>query len=320
MFLAEFYKEILREMNINQLKEEYEIKFKDLPSELLKSLAIKHGVSTKGKNKQTIVEELISNLGRNIVMDNELSINIASLPASFIKKLASSLLYEKEGGKAKVSEFLYEKIKEKLGREWVTIDDVYDYAHKLTIKDSLTGDEHIIYFDENWEPMLFKNALPKQVVFLEEFLRFVKDGGYVFTVVDTGVLSNSEDEYVRRFLYKNARIHAIVEFPHNAFKAAGTGVKTAVILYQKMKYPPEDYEIFGALPQNLGYILNKQDTPPDPDHNDLGKVLCDWRNILGLGRMCEPSKRLDTSEEEYCDWYKKGHCPVWRNEIEKADL
>ena len=243
-----------------------------------------------------------------------------SLPDSFIKKLASKVLYEKDGGKSKVGEFLYEKIKEKLGREWVTIEDVYDYDKKLVIKDSVTGDEHTIYYDENGKPMLFKDALPKQVVFLEEFLRFVKEGGYVFTVVDTGVLSNSEDEYVRRFLYRNSRIHAIVEFPHNAFKAAGTGVKTAVILYQKMKNPPEDYEIFGSLPQNLGYILNKQDTPPDPDHNDLGKVLCDWRNYIGLGRMCEACREEDVDLEECCDWYKKEYCPVWRKEIEKADL
>lgn len=125
---------------------------------------------------------------------------------------------------------------------------------------------------------------------------------------------------MRRFLYRNSRIHVIVEFPHNAFKAAGTGVKTAVILYQKMKNPPEDYEIFGALPQHLGYVLNKQDAPPDPDHNDLGKVLCDWRNYIGLGRMCGSCRDPNAKEEKCCDWYKNGYCPVWRYEIEKADL
>jgi len=318
--IADFYRHFLRELGISETKEEYEIKFKDLPRNLLRVLAAKYGVSTRGKNKNQIVEELKTKLNREFLTDEELSLNLNSLPDSFIKKLASKVLYEKEGGKSKIGEFLYEKIKEKLGREWVTIEDVYDYDKKLVIKDSITGDEHTIYYDENGNPILFKDALPKQVVFLEEFLRFVKEGGYVFTVVDTGVLSNSEDEYVRRFLYRNSRIHAIVEFPHNAFKAAGTGVKTAVILYQKMKNPPEDYEIFGSLPQHLGYILNKQDTPPDPDHNDLGKVLCDWRNYIGLGRTCEACREEDANLEECCDWYKKGYCPVWRYEIEKADL
>lgn len=320
MGIADFYRQCLREMGISEVKEEYEIKFKDLPSNLLKALAAKHGVSTRGKTKTQIVEELQNKLNREFLIYGELSLNLNSLPDSFIKKLASKILYEKEGGKSKVGEFLYKKIEEKLGREWITIEDVYNYSKKLVIRDSSTGDEHIIYYDDAGRPILFKDALPKQVVFLEEFLRFVKEGGYVFTVVDTGVLSNSEDEYVRRFLYRNSRIHAIVEFPHNAFKAAGTGVKTAVILYQKMKNPPEDYEIFGSLPQYLGYVLNKQDTPPDPDHNDLGKVLCDWRNYIGLGRMCDPCKNPDAKEEECCDWYKNGYCPVWRYEIEKADL
>jgi len=396
MDIADFYKQCLRELGISEIKEEYETKFKDLPSNLLKALAAKYGVSTRGKTKNQIVEELKNKLDREFLTDGELSLNLNSLPDSFIKKFASKILYEKEGGKSKVSEFLYEKIKEKLGREWVTIEGVYDYAKKLVIGDSTTGDEHTIYYcigailefsdkslkkelkklakddiidgnilfeyefgkeekgktktfgmiinfsdtsklnifheqilsnklnvniiTQGYIPLLFKYALPKQVVFLEEFLRFVKEGGYVFTVVDTGVLSNSEDEYVRRFLYRNSRIHAIVEFPHNAFKAAGTGVKTAVILYQKMKNPPEDYEIFGSLPQHLGYILNKQDTPPDPDHNDLGKVLCDWRNYIGLGRMCEACREEDADLEECCDWYKKEYCPVWRKEMEKADL
>lgn len=320
MNIADFYRQCLKELGISETKEEYEIKLEDLPGNLLRELAAKYDVSTRGKTKNQIVEELQGKLNREFLTDGELSLNLNSLSNSFINKLASKVLYEKEGGKSKVGEFLYEKIKEKLGREWITIEDVYDYDRKLIIKDSATGDEHTIYYDKNGKPMLFKDALPKQVVFLEEFLRFVKEGGYVFTVVDTGVLSNSEDEYVRRFLYRNSRIHAIVEFPHNAFKAAGTGVKTAVILYQKVKNPPEDYEIFGSLPQNLGYILNRQDTPPDPDHNDLGKVLCDWRNYIGLGRMCEACREEDANLEECCDWYRKEYCPVWREKIEKADL
>ncbi|SFE00973.1 N-6 DNA Methylase [Thermoanaerobacter thermohydrosulfuricus] len=319
--IADFYRQCLGELGISEIKEEYEIKFEDLPSNLLRELATaRYGVSTQGKTKNQIVEELQSKLNREFLTDGELFLNLNSLTVSLIKKLASKVLYEEEGGKSKVGEFLYEKIKEKLGREWITIEDVYDYARKITIEDSATGDKHTIYYDKDGNPILFKDALPKQVVFLEEFLRFVKEGGYIFTVVDTGVLSNSEDEYVRRFLYRNSRIHVIVEFPHNAFKAAGTGVKTAVILYQKMKNPLEDYEIFGSLPQNLGYILNKQNTPPDPDHNDLGKVLCDWRNYIDLGRMCEACREEDANLEECCDWYKKGYCPVWREKIEKADL
>ena len=240
------------------------------------------------------------------------SIEKGKLSKSAIRKKANEVLFKGKGNKKRAGEYLVAKIAEKLGREWIKIKDVFDFDHKIALKDSATGDEHAIYYDSEGKPILFKTRLPKQVLFLEQFLRMVKNGGKVFTVIDTGVLSNNEDEYVRRFLFKNSRIHAVVEFPHNAFKAAGTGVKTAVILYEKTSNPPEDYEIFGSLPQKLGYILNKQDNPPDPDHNDLGKALCDYREYVGIGRMC------DKSDVE-CDWVTKGYCTVWRKKIEKVE-
>lgn len=229
---------------------------------------------------------------------------------SRIRKIANEMLFEGEGNKKILGEYLTSKITDKLGREWIKIEDVFNYDHKLTLKDSSTGEEHTIYYDEEGTPLLFKEQLPKQVLFLEQFLRMAKVGGMIFTVIDTGVLSNNDDEYVRRFLFKNSRVHAVIEFPHNAFKAAGTGVKTAVILYEKTQNPPEDYEIFGSLPFKLGYVLNKKDTPPDPDNNDLGKTLCDYRNYIGLGKMCD---------KEECDWEKNGHCSVWRKYIEKVE-
>jgi len=229
---------------------------------------------------------------------------------SRVRKIANEVLFEGEGNKKIIGEYLTSKITDKLGREWIKIEDVFNYDHKLTLKDSSTGEEHTIYYDEEGNPLLFKTQLPKQVLFLEQFLRMAKVGGRIFTVIDTGVLSNNDDEYVRRFLFKNSRVHAVIEFPHNAFKAAGTGVKTAVILYEKTKNPPEDYEIFGSLPFKLGYVLNKKDTPPDPDNNDLGKSLCDYRNYIGLGKMCD---------KEECDWEKNGYCSVWRKYIEKVE-
>ena len=51
MDITDFYRQCLRELGISETKEEYEIKFKDLPSSLLRVLAAKYGVSTRGKIK-----------------------------------------------------------------------------------------------------------------------------------------------------------------------------------------------------------------------------------------------------------------------------
>jgi hypothetical protein len=219
-------------------------------------------------------------------------------------------LFEEDG--KLLGNYLKNKIVEKLGREWVKIDDVFDYDCKLNLRDTLTDYEHTIYYDIEGRPLLFKDQLPKQVLFIEQFLRMVKEGGKIFTVIDTGVLSNIDDEYVRRFLFKNSIVHTVIEFPHNAFKAAGTSVKTAIVLYEKTLNPSEDYKIFGSLPQNLGYVLNKQDTPADQDNNDLGKTLCDYSEYMGLGRMCDRN-------EEDCNWEENGFCKVWREEIENVE-
>lgn len=153
------------------------------------------------------------------------------------------------------------------------------------------------YYDDAGKPIVYKNPLPKQVLFIEQFLRMVKEGGKVFTVLDTGVLSNLEDEYIRRFIFKHARWWATVEFPHGAFKAAKANVKTAIILLERRKEPGLDYKIFGSLPRYLGYDLRKQDTPPVFE-NDLGKVACDFSVFLTGQRLCS----------EDCVWTEKRYC------------
>jgi len=289
------------------IAKQFGMRVEDFYLQCLKELEL---TSLTEANNSKIRQLSLTNQGDIAINQDTLNLNIDRIPKSKIKKIANEVLFEGEG--KVIGEFLTKKICDKLGREWIKIEDVFDYDHKLTFKDSLMAEEHTIYYDAEGKPLLFKKQLPKQVLFLEQFLRMVKEGGKVFTVIDTGVLSNNEDEYVRRFLFKNSKVHAVVEFPHNAFKAAGTGVKTAVILYEKMSNLPEDHDIFGSLPLKLGYVLNKKDTPPDPDNNDLGKTLCDYRGYIGLGRMC------DKSEEE-CDWVTKGYCDIWRREIEKVE-
>jgi hypothetical protein len=195
---------------------------------------------------------------------------------------------------------IIQEIREKLGgREWLTIEDVYGprgtgYRQKITLKDSDTNTEHTIYFDDDGQPILFRHMMPKQILFVEQFLRMVSEGGAVFTVLDTGVLSNIDDEYVRRFIFREAILHAVVEFPHGAFKAAKADVKSAVVLMERRKRPDLEYKVFASLPVYLGFNNRRQDTPPIYQ-NDLGKVVCDYSDFLGQGRFCD------------------GNCP-WENE------
>jgi len=227
----------------------------------------------------------------------------------------------------KSNDQLREEIVQSLdGQEWFSVDEVENSENKVTLID---GDyRHTIYYDSHGDPILFKKNVPKQILFIEQFLRMAKPGGKVFTVLDTGVLSNIEDEYVRRFMFREARIHAVVEFPHGAFKAANANVKTAVVLLEKAKIDPnEDYEIFGALPMRMGYLTNKQTTPLTKQ-NDMGIVLCDYYVHLGKKRLCADKKRYPEPdgwqtiievEGNACKGLSIGYCPNWHEEIGMDD-
>lgn len=232
-------------------------------------------------------------------MKEDDDIHLDQLPPKEALRVCAEYLYE--GGKP--GEALAGEIIAYFGKEWLTVEDIEGadgYTSKVTI--IFNGEPHTIYYDDEGQPIVYKNPLPKQVLFIEQFLRMVKPGGKVFTVLDTGVLSNIGDEFVRQFIYRYARVHAIVEFPHGAFKAAEANVRTAIVLMERSANSPPDYRIFGALPKYLGFMLNKQDVPPIPE-NDLGKVVCDFADWLGLNRFC-------LSEKE-CTWYVHRKCLFW---------
>ena len=247
-------------------------------------------------------------------------------------KIQMKKIISKKGLNIKMNNKSNDKLREEIlqslnGQEWFTVDEVENPANKVTLID---GDyRHTIHHDSNGDPILFKKNVPKQILFIEQFLRMAKPGGKVFTVLDTGVLSNLEDEYVRRFMFREARIHSVVEFPHGAFKAANANVKTAVVLLEKARIDPnEDYEIFGALPMRMGYLTNKQTTPLTKQ-NDMGIVLCDYYAHLDKKRLCNDEKRYSEpegwkkfieKEGDACKGLTIGYCPHWQENVGKDDL
>ena len=237
-------------------------------------------------------------LGRAWVTSDD-EVGLVDLASQDAMRICSTYLYEN----SKPGKELSARIVAYFDREWLTVDDIEGpggYASKATLV--FNGQPHTIYYDAADTPIVYNRSLPKQVLFVEQFLRMVKEGGHIFTVLDTGVLSNIGDEYVRQFMYKNAYVRAIVEFPHGAFKAAEANVKTAIILLEKdTAAPREPYRIFGALPRYLGFSLNKQDVP-EISENDLGKVTCDYSSWLGLGRPCQHG---------LCPWDSERHCTLW---------
>ena len=99
------------------------------------------------------------------------------------------------------------------------------------------------------------------ILFIERGINLLKNEGIGFIIVPNGYLGNSTKnitalkEYIRNF-----RIISILELPSGTFSRSGTGVSTSIIIIQKIE-AIGDYNIFIEKIENIGYILNKKNTP-----------------------------------------------------------
>jgi len=78
----------------------------------------------------------------------------------------------------------------------------------------------------------FVKKIGRHILFLERSLQFIKPGGRMAIVLPQGLLNNTNAEYIRRWLFEEARILAVVGLHVNTFKPH-TGTKTSILFLQK---------------------------------------------------------------------------------------
>jgi len=90
---------------------------------------------------------------------------------------------------------------------------------------------------------------PIEILFVERFIQVAKPGGHIAIIIPDGILSNSNQHYVREFIAEKVRVNAIVSLPRGTFKDAGTSAKTSVLFMTKLKENErisDDYKVFLA--------------------------------------------------------------------------
>lgn len=99
-----------------------------------------------------------------------------------------------------------------------------------------------------------ENAVPRDLLFIERNLDFLKPGGRMAVVLPQGRFNNSGDKRLREWIMERARILAVVGLEPNSFKPH-TGTRTSVLFIQKWNDDPkvgplcprkDDYDIFFA--------------------------------------------------------------------------
>ncbi len=117
--------------------------------------------------------------------------------------------------------------------------------------------------DGQWmEQTTTQNAVAPEILFIEQSLRWLKPGGRMGIVLPNGILGNPGDEYIRRWILRNAWVLACVEVPVEAFIVeANVGILTS-LLFLKKKTDTEmdaeaqghvkEYPIFMAVAEKAG--------------------------------------------------------------------
>ena len=124
-----------------------------------------------------------------------------------------------------------------------------------------------------------KQSAKSEVLFIERCTQFLRQGGMLGMVVPDGILSNPSDRHVRGYILSNYRISAIISLPSYAFRKAGSGMKTSMLIAKKWEPGDNrtaDYPVFLASANHIGY-----DATGRPDSNDLPVLLENFTNGTG---------------------------------------
>jgi len=99
------------------------------------------------------------------------------------------------------------------------------------------------------------------ILFIELAIKLLKNDGIMFVILPTGYIGNINKAFVelRNYILKY-KVLAVLELPKNTFKRSGTGVNTALLIIQKTTQI-NPYKIFIYGIKNIGYNLNKKETP-----------------------------------------------------------
>lgn len=130
-------------------------------------------------------------------------------------------------------------------------------TNKVSEEDTRILDQYTISklkFDKKKQKLVASKVKMQDspALFLERCLDVLKDGGYLCTVIDDGLLSNPSDRYIREYIKQRAIVKAVISLPEKTFKSKKTGVKTSILLLQKKREGLVQDKVFMAVANHVG--------------------------------------------------------------------
>ncbi|MBN2208275.1 MAG: N-6 DNA methylase [Candidatus Coatesbacteria bacterium] len=113
-----------------------------------------------------------------------------------------------------------------------------------------------------------------EILFIERSLRLLRPGGRMGIVLPDGLLQNVSSSHIRFWIRSEAKVMGVVSIPQEAFVPYGTGIKTSLLLLQKL--PSSAEKVLMARIERIGYDVKGQ---PIYKRDDQGRPL---RTSAGL--------------------------------------
>ncbi|HCI57947.1 MAG TPA: restriction endonuclease subunit M [Bacteroidetes bacterium] len=149
----------------------------------------------------------------------------------------------------------------------------------------------------DWE--VTRNVLSGQspeILFIEKCLKILRPGGRMAIVLPDGLLQNITNSHIRFWIRTQAKVLGVVSIPQEAFIPYGTGIKTSLLLLQKL--PSDTEKVFMALIQKIGYDVKGQ-----PIH----KKTNDGKMVIGKSGLPIIDTDIDKIISEYSRFKNSGH-------------
>jgi type I restriction enzyme M protein len=135
-----------------------------------------------------------------------------------------------------------------------------------------------------------------EILFIEKCLKLLRPGGRMAIVLPDGLLQNITSSYIRFWIRSQSKVLGVVSIPQEAFVPYGTGIKTSLLLLQKL--PSDSKTIFMAQIQKIGYDVKGQPVYKKTHNGNL---------VMGKSGLPIIDTDIDEIVSEYNKFKNSGH-------------